>query len=459
MRPRDVLRRLCRFHDGEGAVVGTGFVVAERLVLSCAHVIEQVFLDKSLAEDVETCGAEGEGEGEDYVGRWLELSIPALRPNKLEAEVIAYCPIDPDNQASLSDIALLQLAEAVGLSPLILEDVDSFDDIGVKVPGFSQGRIHSRMLSAVVGEADARDWVALRRQEDSSEHLMGLSGSPVFSPEHKAVLGMTTLADLHGSTLMMISSRVLLENFPQLRQEQTRHLRRQRRRHYLKRSALFVNVLLLFTLLGLAYWGGGRWLSWQARVANSQQQTAKAIALAQSAIRLRPRDALLHYNLASWLEGAGLSDEQVYRLYERAGLLDEGLYLAHNTAAQYILRYAYASEEEALRKLELALQGLKEAQSQGEVSAEDYQYTRSRALKNRGWANYLLGFEQQAESDLRAAIALRHDNGSARCLLALLFERQGKESQAEWFACYQYARGDTAAKREWVQRAQEVLGY
>ncbi|MGW5470245.1 hypothetical protein [Streptomyces chartreusis] len=36
----DLLTAVARFHGQDGAVAGTGFLVAENIVVTCAHVVE-----------------------------------------------------------------------------------------------------------------------------------------------------------------------------------------------------------------------------------------------------------------------------------------------------------------------------------------------------------------------------------------------------------------------------------
>jgi Tfp pilus assembly protein PilF len=166
------------------------------------------------------------------------------------------------------------------------------------------------------------------------------------------------------------------------------------------------------------------------------------------ALSLNPDYAQGRYGLAVAYEGLQKYDEAIDE-YDKARLLDSQFVEAHNNLARLLLKRGRDKDYEN------ALQVLNDALSRSPRD-EGLLYS---LYKNRGWANYELKYYQQAENDLRVALARRNDGAAAHCLLGYVLEAQGKpDAEGEWFDCVTYAPGqETEVESRWLSHAQEKL--
>jgi len=170
-----------------------------------------------------------------------------------------------------------------------------------------------------------------------------------------------------------------------------------------------------------------------------------AIADYERALRLSGNYAEAHYNLADAYEDIPNYDRALEE-YQRSIDADPKFYPAYsNLSRLYILRRKDFGT--ALGLLDRALN-----QNPPEPSV---QYS---LHKNYGWANFELNQLSQAEKNMRSAIALAPDRGSAHCLLAKVLDAQEKrkEAETEWESCVAYS-GQPDVEPDWRNEAQERL--
>lgn len=170
-------------------------------------------------------------------------------------------------------------------------------------------------------------------------------------------------------------------------------------------------------------------------------------------VRLSPSYAPGHYNLAVAHEEL-LDHDLALTEYQLAIRLDERLYAAHNNLARlFLLRKGDGAS--ALALVERAL-----AKNPAET---DVQYS---LLKNRAWAQLLLGHPLQAEQGLKQAIALRPQGGAAaHCLLAQVYEKhrtptdeQKRAAADAWAQCAALAPdAREVVEPAWLSLAEERL--
>jgi DNA-binding winged helix-turn-helix (wHTH) protein len=131
--------------------------------------------------------------------------------------------------------------------------------------------------------------------------------------------------------------------------------------------------------------------------------------------------------------------------YQRAIDADPTFYPAYNNLARlYIIRQKdYMA---AMRLVEHALSF--------EPKEPSILYT---LYRNYGWANLEAGYLGQAEQNLRNALKLDVQRGSAHCLLGQLWWRQGRQNDArqEWETCLRYS--NTEVETEWRIAAKEFV--
>lgn len=176
------------------------------------------------------------------------------------------------------------------------------------------------------------------------------------------------------------------------------------------------------------------------------RELASAIKSYQLAIRLNPDYAVAHYNLGLSYEDVQEFDQALSE-YQTALVADPKLYLVYNNLARLYLKYRKNYD----RALSILDDGLKLSPPEKWV-----QYTMH---KNRGWANFELGYYGPATEDLTAALRINNEGAAAHCLLARVLEAQRKSSEARksWESCLAYASGQSDVEASWLSLAQEQL--
>jgi tetratricopeptide (TPR) repeat protein len=168
----------------------------------------------------------------------------------------------------------------------------------------------------------------------------------------------------------------------------------------------------------------------------------------QQAVRLLPRYAQAHYNLATAQED--LQPERAIDEYRLAINYDSHIYPAYNNLARlYLLRGKDDDSESALNLLSQA----------GDLAPQD-DNTQYSLNKNLGWASYALKHYAMGEIYLRRAVALSspQTGAAAHCLLAYVLKEQGKAGVAdECFYCVSLAPGENDVEAKWLSDAQECL--
>jgi DNA-binding winged helix-turn-helix (wHTH) protein/Tfp pilus assembly protein PilF len=171
----------------------------------------------------------------------------------------------------------------------------------------------------------------------------------------------------------------------------------------------------------------------------------QAIREYQRALMFKSNYAEAHYNLADAYEE--IPDYvKALEQYQSAIDIDPTFYPAYNNLSRlYILREKDPGA--ALRLLDRAISL--------QPKEPSVQYT---LYKNYGWANLEMGQMGQAEQNLRIAVGLNPQRGSAHCLRAMVMNRQGKPNDAlpEWESCLRYSY-QSEVEPEWRNAAQEVL--
>jgi serine/threonine protein kinase/Flp pilus assembly protein TadD len=222
--------------------------------------------------------------------------------------------------------------------------------------------------------------------------------------------------------------------------------RRVRRRRWLIFGLTAVCLLTLAFLLEKEIFPVARYLNNRGVLMRQRGQLQPAINAYKRAIALEGGYAEAHYNLANAYEEIPDYDKAQAE-YQRAIDADVRFYPAYNNLSRlYILRRGEYGT--ALRLLDRALELTPREPS--------VQYS---LHKNYGWADLELHNLSQAEQQLRTAITLNPERGSAHCLLGRVLDAQGSAASAEpeWEACLAYSAGPDV-EPEWRVEAQEHLG-
>ena len=195
---------LVRIRTADGRVVGAGFLVGERHILTCAHVISKA-LDLS-------------DSPLDSPQALVSLDFPLIPPRTLlTASIVQWCPPLPDGRG---DIAGLELqgdppaaAAVVRFAPA--EDVWEHAFLAFGFPaGYDDGVwATGRLLGR-----QATDWVMIEDVKTQGFAVPGFSGTPVWDTQVQGVVGMVVAASrpTESKTAFVIPLDVLAAAWPLL---------------------------------------------------------------------------------------------------------------------------------------------------------------------------------------------------------------------------------------------------
>ncbi|MFC8424133.1 trypsin-like peptidase domain-containing protein [Streptomyces sp. NPDC057236] len=173
-----------RLRDGHGDSAGTGFLVGDGLVLTCAHVVCD-----ALGEPRDT---EVRPEARVTVDLPL-LTGPGTPGDGVEAEVTHWVPIREDRSG---DVAVLRLLGPVpGARPLPTSLSRRLWEHGSRIVGFTDSSDRPVwQRGSLLGPA-GKGWVQLSRADGQTVRVTGgFSGSPVWDNALGAVVGMIVAA-------------------------------------------------------------------------------------------------------------------------------------------------------------------------------------------------------------------------------------------------------------------------
>ncbi|NES18387.1 MAG: tetratricopeptide repeat protein [Symploca sp. SIO3E6] len=86
------------------------------------------------------------------------------------------------------------------------------------------------------------------------------------------------------------------------------------------------------------------------------------------------------------------------------------------------------------------------------------QATEYSLLKNLGWAQWKLGKYSEADINLRKAISLDEERGSAYCLLAQVLEKMSKaEADKQWKKCLNLGASEHPDENKWIKLAESKI--
>ena len=177
-----------RIYSNKGKVIGAGFLVSPKRILTCAHVVAS-----SLGID-STTSSIPEAE--------ISLDFPGVVPGKMfTAKVVFWRPVhpNPSTQAEFQeDIAALELSIPLPEAVRPVQLVTSEDLWGhpFRVLGFPDGKQNGAWASGELRAPIASGWVQLEDVKGPGYRLEeGFSGAPVWDEKLQAVVGMAVAAE------------------------------------------------------------------------------------------------------------------------------------------------------------------------------------------------------------------------------------------------------------------------
>jgi Flp pilus assembly protein TadD len=296
---------IVRIYNAGSTIVGAGFLVSDRHILTCAHVVADAF---DLAQDhCELPQAD------------LGLDFPLLAPGKIvSARVVHWAPE--------RDVAGLKLEETLpdNARPVWLVESNELWNHTFRAFGFPPGREDGVWASGVLRDRQADGWLQIEDVKDTGYRVgPGFSGGPVWDETLGGVAGMVTAADTQVSVkaAFIIPSSKLVHAWPILLQQL----------HIVSEGDPVGKALQLV----------------------AEGNVAEAISVLETSAETEPGRALVHYNLGVLYDKLGDTAEAI-RQYRRATELGESFGGAfYNLGRIYIRSGLY---DDAERELTMALE-------------------------------------------------------------------------------------------------------
>ena len=196
---------LVRIRTADGGVVGAGFLVGERHILTCAHVVAGAL---GLADDTP-----------DKPQAPVYLDIPRVAPRKLlTARVVLWRPPRTDGG---DDIAGLELDgdPPQGAQAAPLAQVEDLWEHSFRAFGFPRGQDIGVWATGRLLGRQVTNWMQIEDVKETGFAVEpGFSGTPVWDEQIQAVVGMVVAAErrLNLKTAFAIPLDVLAASWPLL---------------------------------------------------------------------------------------------------------------------------------------------------------------------------------------------------------------------------------------------------
>ncbi|MBW4495236.1 MAG: trypsin-like peptidase domain-containing protein [Oscillatoria princeps RMCB-10] len=180
---------IVRIYQATGKVIGAGFLVSEKHVLTCAHVVNAA-LGKQMTASEQPAGT-------------VSLDFPQVAPGeKLTARVVHWIPASSQNAAAPADggtdIAVLELESPLPASafPVRLVTDASLQGHQFRVLGFPEGQPAGVWTDGMIQGEQANGRVQIEVVRQTAYKIEpGFSGSPVWDEQLDGAIGMTVAID------------------------------------------------------------------------------------------------------------------------------------------------------------------------------------------------------------------------------------------------------------------------
>ncbi|MBP5977948.1 trypsin-like peptidase domain-containing protein [Brasilonema sp. CT11] len=174
-----------RIYSNSGKVVGAGFLVSQKHILTCAHVVAYALgLARNIVEKPEQA---------------VSLDFPIVAAKQLyKARVIFWRPINPDEFAE--DIAGLELEDSPPEAAKPAQLVTSEDLWGhrFRVLGFPAGKSDGAWADGELRAGIGNGWVQLEGVKQQGYALEpGFSGAPIWDEQLQGVAGMAVTVEMN----------------------------------------------------------------------------------------------------------------------------------------------------------------------------------------------------------------------------------------------------------------------
>ena len=193
---------IARIYHQEGGIVGTGFLVSEQYVLTCAHVVADALgLDRYTVEKPQEP---------------VSLDFPYLGVAGVTGQVMEWKPRAETETSEGDDIALLQLESPVRGQQTRLVWTANISGDRYRASGFPRGYDSSVSSYGIVRDRLPNGrWQIEDDKETGIAIQGGFSGCPVWDERAKGIIGMV-VEEADAKVAFMIPTEVLVKACPVL---------------------------------------------------------------------------------------------------------------------------------------------------------------------------------------------------------------------------------------------------
>jgi len=193
---------IVRIGKEDGSIVGLGFLIDNKTILTCAHVISEALGVVDSPRMPESC---------------IHLDFPLLNPGKtpkiLRAHIISWSPESEDDIAGLElDNQLPEGAQSIILTNGYGDDLWGH---GFRAFGFPASFDNGVWASGVLRAETANGWMHIEDTKGPGHRVEpGFSGSPIWDDELKAVIGMVVAAETEygNKVAFIIPAKILIKH-------------------------------------------------------------------------------------------------------------------------------------------------------------------------------------------------------------------------------------------------------
>jgi WD40 repeat protein/cytochrome c-type biogenesis protein CcmH/NrfG len=199
---------IVRICTSDEVVVGVGFLVTEKLVLTCAHVVAQAL---GIPQDTPTIPTDK-----------ISLDFPLVAPGEnFTTKVVKWFPVQSDESG---DIACLELISKPPkkAQPARLIAEEQLWGHAFRAFGFPTGYDNGVWASGLLRAKQADGWVQVEDIKQTGYFIEpGFSGTAIWDEEASGVVGMAVVAERRAEVraAFVIPISLILEILPELEQQ------------------------------------------------------------------------------------------------------------------------------------------------------------------------------------------------------------------------------------------------
>ena len=199
-----------RIYSHSGQVIGAGFLVSQKQILTCAHVVASALRIPANATQIPEAS--------------ISLDFPRVASGELlTAKVIGWQPVCLNSLKEIEeDIAVLELQSVPPEAAQPVRLVTSKDLWGhpFRILGFPEGKPNGVWASGALRGQLANGWVQLEDIKETGYRLEeGFSGAPVWDEQLQGVAGMAVAAEkkrVDTKAAFIIPRKQLVKVWPEL---------------------------------------------------------------------------------------------------------------------------------------------------------------------------------------------------------------------------------------------------